>query len=248
MKGNRIRTAKLVISILVIALVINLSAFAQEPKLIIGNGIYILPTQLFAPEVILTYERFTNSKMSFSYSLGYKIPIGKGNSIEPFGTGLYSVYENQFIFNEYSNAIYSSFAPSFHLGKYRKFYIQSELFYRFYWFDDKKLTYNFLGATLFNSIRSERAHVLGLKIMIGKNHIFRISTNNLLNVKVYAGIGLRYKIYKYENIDHEFENINGIITSIPFKVERGKVPLFPTIQIGVKVGISKTTAYSGFSR
>jgi len=250
MKGSRIQIAKLLTQILVVALAINLSAFAQEqePKLIIGNGIYILPTQLFAPEVILTYERFSSPKMSFSYSLGYKISTGKGNSIEPFGSGLFAVYENQYIFNEYSNAIYSSFAPSFHLGKHRKYYLQSELFYRFYWFDDKKLTFNNGENKPFNSIRSERAHVLGLKIIIGKNHVFRISTNNLLNFKVYGGIGLRYKFYKYENIDNEFENINGTITSIPFEVERGKVPLFPTIQLGFKVGISRTTTNSGLAK
>jgi hypothetical protein len=243
MKERRVQIAILVIPMLLIALAKDISAFAQEhePNLILENGIYILPTQLFAPEFILTYERFNSHKMSFSYSLGYKIPTGKGNSIESFGSGLFSVYENQYIFNEFSNAIYTSVAPSFYLGKERRNYIQSELFYRFYWFDNKKLTYTFLDETLFNSVRSERVHVFGLKIIIGKNYTFPISTNKILNIKVYGGIGLRYKLYKYENIDNKFESLNGTVTNNPFEVNRGRVPLFPTIQLGIKVGIARTT-------
>ncbi|HYX06574.1 MAG TPA: hypothetical protein VE912_07550 [Bacteroidales bacterium] len=54
-----------------------------------GSGIYILPTQLVFPEILLTYEHFLKNNLSVSFSLGYKIPTGKGDTLEPFGSGLF---------------------------------------------------------------------------------------------------------------------------------------------------------------
>jgi hypothetical protein len=93
------------ISLLLLLQLLPINAQTPGQKEIIDNGIFILPTQLLFPEVILTYEHFTKQRLSYSFSLGYKIPTGTGNTLKPFGQGLIAVYEYQYMFNEFSSAI-----------------------------------------------------------------------------------------------------------------------------------------------
>ncbi len=204
----------------------------------ISNGLYIHPTQLFFPEIILTFEHFVKPKLSFSYSLGYKIPTGKGNTLSPIGHGLFAAYEYQYLFNKFSNAVYLSFAPSFYIDKHRKYYLQPELFYRFYWFDNKKLAFD--GERYnYNSIRSERNHVIGFKLLAGVNKSIHISEKKAINIKLYGGLGIRNKYYNYKNIDNIVNNYDGTSTTIPFEVEKGQC-LLPSFHLGFKIGVSGT--------
>jgi hypothetical protein len=203
---------------------------------LIGGGIYLLPTQLVFPEIVLTYEHFLTNRLSLSYSLGYKIPVGNGNVINEFGHGLFAIYEYQYMFNKFSNAIYLSIGPSYYLGHKRKFYLQCELFNRYYWFDKKRLAFDNVETYRYNSIRTERNNVTGIKILIGTNIKLSISGSYFLNFKIYLGPGLRYKIYNYENVNN-IKNINGQDTIIPYNKELGSL-ILPSVQFGVKIGIT----------
>jgi hypothetical protein len=219
-----------------------ITSFGQipKPKRDVGNGIYILPTQLFSPELIITYERFYNQNHSYSYSIGYKVPNEKGNTVEPFGHGLFAIYEYQYMFNEFANAIYTSFAPSHYFGKYNKYYFQSELFYRYYWFNDKRMDFDNFEDIGFNAIRSESSHILGLKILLGANHTIRLNEFKAINIKIYGGVGFRYKNYKYENIDNVYSDNMGHTLIVPFQSIKGDL-FVPSIQLGIKIGVAKIT-------
>lgn len=219
-----------------------ITSFGQipKPKRVVGNGIYILPTQLFSPEIIITYERFYNQRNSISYSFGYKIPNEKGKTVEPFGHGLFAIYEYQYMFNEFANAIYTSFAPSHYFGQHNKYYFQSELFYRYYWFNNKRIAFDNIEDIGFNAIRSESSHILGLKILLGANHTIRLNEFKAINIKIYGGVGFRYKNYKYENIDNESFDYLGNLTIVPFATRKGDL-FVPSIQLGIKIGIAKYT-------
>lgn len=219
-----------------------ITSFGQipKPKRNVGNGIYILPTQLFSPELIITYERFHKPRNSISYSIGYKVPNEKGNIVEPFGAGLFAIYEYQYIFNEFANAIYTSFAPTHYFGHHNKYYFQSELFYRYYWFNDKKIAFNNFENIGFNAIRSESSHILGLKILLGANHTIRLNECKAINIKIYGGVGFRYKNYKYENIENEFSDNMGNLSIVPFESIKGDL-FVPSIQLGIKIGVAKIT-------
>ena len=74
------------------------------------------------------------------------------------------------MFNSFAHAVYFSFAPAYYFSSDRKYYLQAELFYRYYWFDDKQLYYrDENSAYSYNSIRSERANVFGIKLLAGIN-------------------------------------------------------------------------------
>lgn len=211
---------------------------------IVDNGIYILPTQLLFPEIILTFEHFPRQRLSYSYSLGYKIPTGAGNTLEPYGHGLIALYEYQYMFNEFSHAIYSSFAPSFYLNDDRKVYLQPELFYRYYWFDDKELFFDNFETDRFNSIRSERNHVMGVKFLAGFNNRIQVSPNTAINFKLYGGPGIRYKNYWYENVDNKryvWEEDTTIVE--PYGIEKDDFFIL-SIHLGLKLGIARTVKIS----
>ena len=211
----------------------------------IDNGLYFLPTQLLFGEIVLTFEHFTKKYFSISYSIGYKIPTGTGNVMEPVGSGLFATYEYQYMFNEFSKALYFSVAPSFYFKGQRKYYLQPELFYRFYWFDNKKLSFDNFETYRYNSIRTERIHVMGLKFLAGFNSMIKVSNRLVLNIKTYAGVGVRYKTYKYVDIDNEVPDDNGEITIIPYNEKTGDL-ILPSIHLGIKIGIAKTKTTVGY--
>ena len=221
-----------------------INVFSQEVKVkdkaTLSDGFYISPTQLIFPENILTYEHFINNKYSISYSLGYKIPVGKGTEFESFSSGKFAAYEYQQMFNQFSNAVYFSIAPSYFLDENRRYFIQCEVFNRFYWFDKKQLSFdNVEDAHRFNSIRSEKTNVTGFKLLIGKNNRVSVSKSLFLSTKIYGGIGLRYKNYHYENVNnHVIDPNDNTETIIPYGEENGSM-ITPSFHLGLKIGLAK---------
>lgn len=203
-----------------------------------GNGIYLLPSQLIFPEILLTYEHFIASKMSISFSLGYKIPIAQEGNIKVYGFGLFAEYDYYYMLNKYSNGIYTSIAPTFYPNSKNQFFLQPELFYRYYWFTDKNLIFDTDGKDFYNAIRSEKNHVIGLKLLVGRNTLIELKNNITINIRVYGGVGFRYKTYIYESKNSKTYDQYGEETIVPYKIEKG-VFYFPAPQIGVKIGLSK---------
>lgn len=212
------------------------AATGQERK--VGNGIYILPTQLIFQEILLSYERFVAPRWSLTYSAGYKIP-GSQDTLSPLVRGAAATYEYQYMFNKVSNGIYLSVAPAYHLTNRmgKRYYLQTEFFYRHYWFDDKKIIYNPNDDELtgyFNAVRSEKVHVFGLKALIGINKDIRLSDTKVINAKFYVGQGFRIKRYYHESIDKR--SLDGTIFK-PYEEERGDI-FAGSLQLGVKIGLA----------
>jgi len=234
-----------IFSIIFLSIICSNTIFSQEKvdknNEIISGGFYITPTQLIFPEIILTYEHFLDNKFSLSYSLGYKIPVGKDTLFEPFGHGLFANYEYQYMFNKYSNAIFFSISPSYYFGQKRKYFIQCELFNRYYWFDNKHISFDNVEMYAYNSIRSEKNNITGIKVLAGTN-IKRYIKNPMLlfNIKLYAGFSIRHKSYHYENINAICNDSIGNEIIVPFREENG-TEIYPSIQFEIKIGITKKT-------
>jgi hypothetical protein len=247
-----------------IALLLSISCFSlfaqdeiKKSKPVLGGGIYLMPTQLIFPEVILTYEHFVKNRLSLSYSLGYKIPVGEGSEIKHnqygliHGISIEMPYKYRYMFNPFSEAFYASIAPAYYLNRPRKrmLYIQLEIFNRFYWIDKRQLSYNQhhvkKGGTYhpntdesFNSIRSEQINVTGAKLLFGINGKVSISKSTFLNFKAHTGIGYRYKTYHFENIDNNFKRFGITPVYEEYSEEKGEQDSF-SLHWGVKIGVAK---------
>ena len=208
--------------------------YGQENQdLKLGNGLYVLPTQLIFPELLLSYERFVKDGLSVTFSLGYKLPVGKGDTLRPFGHGLMAIYEYQYMLNEFSNGLYLGVAPSFYSKTNKTLFFSPEIFYRHYWFEDKKLFFDNEQGMRYNAIRTERNHVLGLKLLVGGNSKIVVSPKKAIGFKLYAGLSTRYKFYKYTNVDNVLEDGH----LIPFEVKQGTAFWPAALHLGLKIGL-----------
>jgi len=215
----------------------NLFSQNTNKKKITNNGFYFLPTQLKYREINFSYEHFIKERISLTISMAYKIPYGTDTLFEPNASGLYAIYEYQYMINKHSNAIYFSISPSFYFDNRNKYFFQPELFNRFYWFDDIHLSYDNEETYRYNSIRSERNNVTGIKLLFGFNNLIKISENLAFNIKLYAGPGFRFKIYQYKNIDYKDINYEtGENVYIPYKEENGTFACL-SFNLGVKIGL-----------
>lgn len=87
----------------------------------------------------------------------------------------------------------------------------------------------------YHSIRSERNHVFGLKLLVGYNKQIQIFDKITTVFKLYTGLSTRYKIYTYENVNNILEDG----TIIPYGSEEGTAYWPLAIQLGVKIGLSR---------
>jgi hypothetical protein len=249
-----------------IALILSISCFSllgqsevKEDRPILGRGVYLTATQLVFPEVILSYEHFVKKRLSLSYSLGYKIPVGEGSKVFE-GSKMYNEivskvqystsfhqYRYMFMLNPFSQAFYISIAPAYYVSKRkRNTYIQAEIFNRFYWIDKMRLAYNEprpvrcceRDTESFNSIRSEQINVTGIKILFGVNCKAGISKSTFLNLKAQAGVGFRYKTYHFENIDNNFVDFNRVQVYEEYSEKKGEL-YTPSLHLEIKIGVAK---------
>ena len=228
---------------LFLVIIHSLNSFAQKDyseKPQAKNGFYFQPTQLVLPEIIMTFEHFIKPTISLSYSAGYKIPTGDGSTLQPFGPRPLWKYEYQYAPNRFLSGIFISVAPSFYMSNKTKFFLSPELLYRHYYLDNKRLQFDNeeLGYK-YNSIRSEKINVLGIKLLAGFNNLIRFSEKWALNIKTFSGIGVRYKWYYYQNIDNIVENPFGGEKLVPFEEESGDM-FAPSFHLSVKLGIVRT--------
>ena len=216
------------------------SILCQPEKKVLSSGLYILPSQLVFTEIIITYERFVAEKRSYSYSLGAKIPTRAGSTLLLSGHGpFFGDYFFQQMINKHLSAVYTSFAPSFYLDDIRDFFIQPEMFYRLYWLSSKKLVYDDFNDQMdFNSVRSERVHVLGIKGLFGINNRIDLTKHKTLNVKLLMGIGVRYKDFKFTNIDNKIERFQEETIVVPHEIIRKRV-FVPSFHVGIKIGMAR---------
>ncbi|WMJ72931.1 hypothetical protein RCC89_07115 [Cytophagaceae bacterium ABcell3] len=213
----------------------------QKPSLILGDGYYVLPTQLFVGELIFTKEQFIAPRWSISYSLGYKFPI-KGQDSIFTGTGAFASYEIFTMTNRNLNGIYLSLAPSLYLKKRRRYYFQAEIFNRFLWLNNKHITYS-LSRAGFSARRTERINITGIKFLYGHHKHGKMNGKRFLNAKLYYGFSVRMIAFWYENVDKTYYRTatETQASYVPYEKERGTT-LMPFGHIGFKIGLAKPVA------
>ncbi len=212
----------------------------SESKL--GSGVYISLSQLIFPEIAITYEKLNHSNLGYSFSLGYKIPVGKGNEVEAKGKGLGSLNENQLLINPFNSAVYASVAPVYYFPiKHRYFFgLQTELFYRFYWINKKQLTRGIQGESLgyYSAIRTEQIHAPGIKVLATLDLKLLSGRKYQLNTKLFAGPGVTYKSYLYINENSQKIDEAGNSYVVTYEEGRGQ-QILPSFHAGIKLGIAK---------
>ena len=147
-------------------------------------------------------------------------------------TGLGGSYSSQNFWNHLYEAVTIGLNSKYFLSEKRTFFLEANIFFRHWWFDNKYGKFDNVEGYRFDGLRTERQNVYGLKLYIG--HSFSIKSEQKVKpiFDLYSGIGVRYKEY-------EFETYNGTVLDVyhNYKKDIGNY-WTPTLHLGVKIGLS----------
>ena len=187
--------------------------FEQEEMDSFHGSVLMNPLHLIYPELQISYELDVLERVSLFSRIGGKVAHGTDGSFESFGGGLWGVYEHQYLMNKYLNGLYVSTGPTFYFKGQRKYFVGCQLLYRFYWMNAVRLSFDDVETYRFNSVRTERNNVLGLKLLFGDIHGYKLTDKFSFNVRRYIGFTGRIKWYRYKNedallLDGSYSNYN----------------------------------------
>ena len=185
----------------------------------------------------VTFEKYYN-RHTIGLTLSYRpSTINSAVISGGYGAVLGTGYTNQNYHNYLYNAMTIGLNSKYYLTTHtNKFYIDVNVFYRYWWFDNKHATYeknveNF-SEYHFDGIRSEKQNILGLKLLMGQTRVFREGHKIRPIINLYAGLGLRYKMYS-------FETFNGYVNDDYYAYKKDAWSEWtPTIEFGLNVGLA----------
>jgi len=225
--------------ILIFITLIQKFSFAQDTTQI-GLKIMILPTQFLFLDFPLTIEKVFKRE-TLGLTVSYR-PSPQSSGEIRGGHGLFGYYLDQSFRNSMYNCFTVGLNSKYFLSKRKKLFLDANLFYRYWWFDNKNCHYDNVEGYRFNATRTENQNEYGFKLLFGNS--FQIKTKSKVKpiIDLYCGLGLRY-------ITYVFETFNGTIneTYYSYKKETGnnwsaaqdRITLGSPISVqgGVKIGI-----------
>ncbi|MBY0478223.1 MAG: hypothetical protein K2Q24_11290 [Chitinophagaceae bacterium] len=172
-----------------------------------------------------------NKKVVIGTLLAYRFSNQDSGKVGSAGSGLAGGYSWR-----YNNNLYDSYTAGIYVkryfGKTRYHFIQVDLFYRNWAFQNKPARYRDERYS-FNGIRKENIDVYCIKLLVGKTYFLsKKNTKRRPYIDAYAGAGFRYQV---EN----FETFNGEVNTVyfPYLKERNYNRWF-TPQLGIKMGLT----------
>ncbi len=172
-----------------------------------------------------------NKRTRYGILFSYRPSTQDTGLIKSFGSGALGGYgHNHF------NKLYKSFT----LGLYQKtylnkamgFFLETDIFYRNWRFENKRATWKNAEGYRFQGLRTENVDVYGLKLLIGHTFFLTRKENKLrLYLDVYGGVGIRYKASTYETFD-------GYVYDDYYTSKEDKFySTMPSLQGGCKLGL-----------
>lgn len=221
---------KLILLILV-SFFLSLRIFAQNSKL----GKYTIstqPLQFLCRELPITFERVHKRSM-LGITLGYRFssklyenPNGFMRYL--FGSG------GEFTSPRFNGITLGANSKIF-LGKQRIFYFDGHLFYRYWWFNDRKYGTNHSHGDNYNYLTSGQTNVIGLKFLLGMKKSFSQWGKNKAFCYYYFGLGYRFKFEK-ESGQMGITNYS-IYTPYYQPYQDNSAKHLPSIHLGFSLGI-----------
>ena len=157
----------------------------------------IRPLELVIPNISLTAERHFY-RHSLGLTLAFK-PATRESGTITGAKGLFGNYRSSNMLNEAYNAITAGVNAKtyFHPAGKKDMYIDGQLSYRHWWFDNKHVAYPNVEGYRFAGTRSERMDVYSGKILLGYSAVGNKGKKTRLVADFYGGLDIRYRSWKY---------------------------------------------------
>ena len=153
-----------------------------------------LPSQYLFGDYPVKVE-YLFRRQSVGIILGYKPATSNGGHL---GDKVVPQYVDMNIISNVYNAVTVGLSTKFFFKKKGSAFIEGEVFYRHWWFDDKEYSFSLANAYRFSGIRTERQEVRGGKIVFGITHVSSSTSRIKWVLEPFIGVGLRFKSYHFE--------------------------------------------------
>ncbi len=189
------------------------------------------PTELILGNIPLTIERVFKAR-TIGLTLAFRPAYQDGGEVSSIGTGMAGGYQYQYAVNKVVQGVYAGInTKNYIFGYDENFYIDPELFYRRWWCDGKKESYDNVEGYNFKATRTETVNVYGLKMLAGYSFVLFKTKPVKIIADLYGGIGVRYKTWDYESQ-------NGLVQNVYYTSKSDKGQAFlPSVHAGIQLGL-----------
>ncbi len=185
------------------------------------------PLQYYFTGYNITAEK-VNDDFSYGLDISFKPATCDGCEVHG-GVGLLGEYPFQNMWNYNYNAFASAIHTKLFFRKNR--YFSPQLYVRYWWFEDKNVSYDNVEGYRFNGIRTENQTIYGLKLSYGRIRLFDLNTKFrfILDMAVGAGYGIGRA---------NFETRNGTVWDHHHDYLAEKITVMrPTAHVRIQIGI-----------
>ena len=175
-------------------------------------------------------KRFDRHTIGLTFS--YR-PDTKDGGKAGEGQGFLGGYKMRNFWNPLYQAVTFGINSKYYFPRMNNWYIDTRLFYRHWWFDDKYAYFLDAVGYSFDGLRTERQNVFGLKLLFGRTFAINTQTRVFPLIDIYGGFGTRYRFY-------DFVTRNGTVNDVFHEHlhERGNYWMrIPSLHLGVRIGI-----------
>jgi len=219
---------KIFLSILFMCII--LFAHAQDTTLQATFRIMTIPSQFVVLDFPIVVEKIFK-RHSVGLLMSYRPSTQDSGEIKGGGAGIGGDYIYQNFQNKMNNAVTVGLNTKYYMPQWYNLFFEADVFYRYWWFENKDCYYENVEGYRFNGIRTEHQNVYGLKTLIGRSFELKSNAKVKFLLDIYGGIGIRYRDYVYETVD-------GMVNEqyYPYLKETGS-DVTPSLQFGIKVGV-----------
>lgn len=214
----------------------------QEKRAFHQNYIEISLSELAFVDIRISYEHKLAPDHGIIFTLGYKPAFTSYADATQINLGQ---APTAWCYRNAATWLYIAAGYRYYLNTKKTFYASPELFYKYMWAD--KIFYSFgvgpQGNTLTNQyeIRSMRAGITGINLLIGKKVRIKFSQGFNMGLDIFAGLTLRYKllattIYGSKTVSYYHDESVGVM-SIPLS-ENPDLSNQALFQLSVQGGIN----------
>lgn len=203
---------------------------AQDTTLHATFRVMTIPSQFAVLDFPVVFEKIVK-RHSIGLLLSYRPSTQNTGEIRGSASGMYGAYIYETFQNELNNGVTIGVNTKYYMPQLYNLFFQCDLFYRYWWFENKDCYYNNVEGYRFDGIRTESQNVYGLKLLIGRSFELKSNAKVKFLLDIYGGLSMRYRTYVYETVDGKVND-----QYYPYFRETGS-NFTPSLQLGIKVGI-----------
>lgn len=203
---------------------------AQDTTLQATFRVMTIPSQFVVLDFPIVFEKIIKKRHTVGLLVSYRPATLNSGKIRG-GTGIGGDYIYQNFQNKMNNSFTVGLSTKYYMPQWYNLFFEADLFYRYWWFENKECHYDNVEGYRFDGTRTEHQNVYGLKMLIGRSFELKSNAKVKFVLDIYGGIGLRYRNYTHETFDGTVND-----QYYPYLKETGN-DVTPSFQAGIKVGV-----------